>query len=295
MTNGKKFKRPSVMMTVLFIVLGLYVLSLFIPFLWALMTSFKSRLEFGMSHNVIGLPMKWQFENYVKAWDFFVVRISIEGGTTREVYLAEMFLNSILYSVGMAFVGTLSPCIMAYLCAKYPYRFGRFIYSLVVVLMLIPIVGNMPSMIVVLKTLGIFDTYFGMLCMKAGFINTYFIIFYSTFKGISGGYAEAARIDGASDARVMFQIMFPLAKTTIGAIYLLLLVSMWNDYMTPMMYYPSHPTAALGLMLYSQNNLVNSVPEQLVGSVIVITPILIVFLCFKKYLMGNLTMGGLKG
>ena len=168
-------------------------------------------------------------------------------------------------------------------------------FSLVVVLMMIPVVGNMPSMLMVLKALNIYDTYFGMICMKAYIGGTYFIILYGTFKGIPNGYAEAAKIDGASNTCIMFRIMLPLVKTTVAAVYMLMLIALWNDYMTPLMYYPSHPTAALGLMLYNQNNLVNSIPDKLAGSIIVTVPILIVFLCFKKYLMGNLTMGGLKG
>ena len=150
-------------------------------------------------------------------------------------------------------------------------------------------------MLVVLKTMGIYDTYFGMACMKFTFANTYFIIFYSTFKGLSVGYAEAARIDGASETTIMFKIMFPLVKTTIAAIFLLRMIAMWNDYMTSMVYYPSHPTAALGLMLYYQDAKVSSVPAKLAGSIIVITPLFIVFMIFRKSLMGNLTMGGLKG
>lgn len=289
----KIIKRPSAVMAILFVILLLYTLSLVIPFIWTILTSVKSRQEFIMN-GPLAFPKAISLDNYIKADQFFVYRIATATGS-REIKLAEMFLNSITYSLGMAAVATISPCIMAYLTAKYRYKFSGFIYGLAVTLMLIPVVGNMASMIVVLRTLRIYDTYFGMLCMKSGFIGTYYIIMYSICKGLSNGYSEAARIDGASETAIMFKIVFPLVRTSISAIFLLNFVAMWNDYLSPLMYYPSHPTASLGLMVYSQNSRVNSVPDKLAGTILVILPILVLYLCFKKYLMGNLTMGGLKG
>ena len=292
---SKKSKSSAYKITFLIIglVLLLYTVSLIIPLFWAILTSLKDRNEF-ILNGPMALPTQWKFENYLNAWSVFRVQVK-DGLVNRFVYLDEMFINSITYSVGMAALATFAPCLTGYLCAKFPCRFSRFIYLLVVVLMIIPVIGNMPSMLLVMKTLGIYDTYFGMACIKFTFAGTYFIIFFSTFKGLSDGYAEAARIDGASETTIMFKIMFPLVKTTIAALFLLRLIAMWNDYMTSMVYYPSHPTAALGLMLYYQTASVSSVPDKLAGSIIVIIPLFIVFIIFRKNLMGNLTMGGLKG
>lgn len=291
--KNKTKKHISILFWLLGITLLIYTISLVIPLIWGMLTSLRSRNDFKLN-GAFALPATWEFVNYANVWKFFVVNVQ-SGAGTRDVYLPELFLNSVTYSVGLGLLSTLSPCLVAYLCAKFPYKFSRFIYGMVVVLMVIPIVGNMPSLIVVVKTLGIYDTYFGMACMKFTFANTYFIIFYSTFKGLAEGYAEAARIDGASETTIMFKIMFPLVRPTIMAVFMLKMIAMWNDYMTSMIYYPSHPTAALGLLLYNQNSRVSSVPEKLAGAVTVITPLLIVYITFKKYLMGNLTMGGLKG
>ena len=288
-----KKKSFSVAFLIIGCILAMYAISLIIPLLWAFMTSFKSRSDF-VINSVIALPQKWRWDNYIKAGEVFQVYVSGENGR-RAVLLGEMFLYSILYSFGCAAIVTFIPCLVAYLVQRYHFKFSGFIYNLVVVVMLIPVVGNMPSTILVLRTLGLFDSYFGLLALNAHFTGTYFIIFYGTFKGVDNGYVEAAKIDGASNTTIMFRIMFPLIRTTISTVFLLNLIAKWNDYLTPMIYWPSCPTASLGLMLYSHNRLVNSVPDQLVGSIIVVLPILVVFLCFKKYLMGNLTMGGLKG
>ncbi len=289
--NSKDKKSKNIMKVVLGTCLTLYAISLFIPFIWTLITSFRSQMDVALN-GYFNIPREVTFSHYESAWLEFEVQVATRVGS-RKVFIEEMFLNTIIYSISTAFFGTLMPCITGYLCAKYPYRFGRFIYALVVVLMLIPVVGTMPAMLVLLKNLGIYDTLLAQIIMNAGFANTYFLIFYSTFKGLSDGYSEAARIDGASDTCVMFQIMFPLVKTSILIVFLLLFIARWNNYMDPMMYYPSHPTIGLGLNLYTQQG--NTLPQMLAASMIVITPILVLFLIFKKYLMGNLTMGGLKG
>ena len=87
-----------------------------------------------------------------------------------------------------------------------------------IVVMLLPIVGSLASELQMLHTIGAYDNVVFLMFMKGGFLGTNFLIFYATFKGISWEYAEAAFIDGASHARVLFTIMIPLAMTTVTAV-----------------------------------------------------------------------------
>lgn len=277
---------------ILFAILILYTISLFVPLAWGLLTSIKSRSDFVT--NIFGLPKKWMFDNYPKAFSNFWVKISYRG-TTKTVLLWEMLLNSIIYTGGSTLVTTLTPCITAYLVAKYSFKFNKVVFNTVIIVMLIPIVGNMPSMLNLMYALNLYDTFIGIILMKINFCTMYFLVFYGTFKSLSRGYAEAAFIDGASHVKVMFYIMLPLVKTTIGVVALLNFIALWNDYMIPMVFWPSRPTAALGMFIYSKNNLVNSIPDQMSGCMIFVFPILVLFLLFQKKMMGNLTIGGLKG
>ena len=85
--------------------------------------------------------------------------------------------------------------------------------------------------------------------------------------------------------------------TTFWVICLLQFVAMWNDYMTPLVFLPNRPTLAYGLLEYqlSNANSVDSVPMKLAGCMILTLPILILYLIFQDKMMGNLTVGGLKG
>ena len=97
--TGKKSGNFSVLMLIAGIVLGIYVISLIIPFIWSLLTSFKGRYEF--DDNIFGLPQTWTIENFVTVFNAFAVRVE-SGAGFRTVFLEEMFLYSILYAVGCA-------------------------------------------------------------------------------------------------------------------------------------------------------------------------------------------------
>lgn len=215
----KKNKKLSVFDCVLFVILLAYSISFLLPIIWGLISSFKDRGDFFI--NIIGFPKEFVFTNYTKAFTSFVVRVSA-GMTTREVNLAEMLLNSVIYTGTCVFLEIASQCVVAYLCAKYRYKFSKFAYCLVIVSIIVPIVGNMPSMLYLLKTLGLYDTYFGIVAMKLNFTSIYFLIFYAIFCSLSSSYAEAALIDGASNTRIMFSIMIPMIAPTIAAVSFLI-------------------------------------------------------------------------
>ena len=279
---------------IFFILMLVYSLSLLIPMLWTLLSSVKGRLDF--YNNPFGLPKVWKFSNYSTAFNKLYVRIQTETGS-RNVYMPEMLWNTLLYTLGGTIVTTMSHCFVAYACAKYNFRFGKFLYGFVIVALIMPIVGSLPSELQLIRAIGFYDNMFGIIIMKAGFLGTNFLIFYATFKGISWEYAEAALIDGASHWKVLFSIMIPLASTTVFVTGLLCFITMWNDYQSPMIYLPSYPTVAYGLFQYqfSTDAEINSVPMQLAGCTLAMFPIFVLFILFQDKLVGNLSIGGLKG
>ncbi len=264
--------------------------------LFGLINSFRDRYEF-MSQ-VFGLPTVWHTENYVNMFTntkhgFFVQRRV--GGNQVLYGIFDMMLNSLVYSVGGSILKVYTAAIVAYLCAKYNYKFSRFVHTLVIIVMIIPIVGATPSMIQLLHSIGILDTIWGVYLQAINFQGLNFLILYAGFKGVAKGYSEAAFIDGASHAKVMFGVIFPLMKNTILVLFLITFVGYWNDYQAPMLYWKSYPTIAVGLLNFTTNPLNSSIPEKMAGCMVVLVPILAIFFLFKDKMMGNLTVGGLKG
>ena len=283
----------SPMKVTMLVGLLIYTIALFMPLIWGVITSFKSQTDFRT--NIIGLPTTWVW-NYSSVYEKFNVSVFTDTGTIY-ISMGEMFINSILYAVGCAFVSTLVPCITAYLCACYDYFLSKVIYVVVIVTMVLPIVGSLPAEIRMANTLGVFDQFWGMWLLKANFLGMYFIVFYNQFKSFPKAYSEAARIDGAGNWQILLKIMMPLARNTFMTVMLIKFIEFWNDYQTPLIYLPTKPTISLGVyhMAYTTINELSTIPMRTTAAVIALIPVLVLFLCSHKRLLGNLTMGGIKG
>lgn len=292
--NGAIKEGFSPLTIVMAVILGLYCLVLAIWLVWALLTSFKNPNDF--LGNKYGLPNPWYFDNFAYVIYEYKVEKLIDGVST-VISTGDMILNSVLYSVGSAFIATLVPCITAYLCARYKYKFSKIIYSIVLVCMVIPIVGSQASELQIVIKMGIYDHMFGMWILKSGFLGLYFLVFHEVFLSIPNAYGEAAEIDGASDFCIMTKISLPLAKNTFFTVLLIMFVTYWNDFQTPMLYLPTHPTIseALYWIKSSSFNYFAKMPVKMAAPMMFLIPVLVIFLCFHKRLLGNLTVGGVKG
>jgi ABC-type glycerol-3-phosphate transport system permease component len=160
----------------------------------------------------------------------------------------------------------------------------------------LPIVGSLPSEIMMAQNLGLYDQMWGVWLMKANFLGMYFLVFFASFQSLPKDFAEAARMDGASNFRILFQISLPMVRNTFFVVLLLKFIDFWNDYQTPMIYLRSFPTAALGIYSFSFSYGTQSSwpPMKITGSMILLLPVLIVFLCFHDKMIGNVSMGGIK-
>ena len=292
--RGATRTRFSPVMIVMLVVLVLYVISLIVPFVWGFFTSFKHYLDF--INDPVGLPKEWVW-NYGTVIQKYYIAVTNDKVGTKLVYLDRMYINSLLYAVGSAIVAGIVPCITAYLCARFRNKFSGLLYSIAIVTMILPIVGNMPSQIIVSRTLGLYDHIWGMWIMNASYLGLYFLVFYNVFRALPKDFTEAAKIDGAGNVSILFRIVLPVVRNTLFTVILIKFIDFWNDYQTPLIYLPSSPTTAYGLYWMSKTteNGMNSVPMRLAASMMIFIPILIIFLLLQKRLLGNLMVGGVKG
>ena len=293
-TKHKEQREHFTPVTIIMLVfLILYTVSLVTPLIWGAITAFKSQADFRI--NIIGLPKQWVW-NFSFVFSKFNVSVQTAAGT-KTVGMGLMYLYSILYAVGCAFFNTLIPCLTAYMCARFPYKFSKIVHTTVIVVMIIPIVGALPAEIQMSRALGLYNQIFGLWVMKASFLGMYFLVFHGIFKGLPMAYTEAAKIDGAGNLTVLLRIILPLVRNTFFTVMLINFISFWNDYQTPLIYMPSYPTVALGMFYMSTTTLnsLASVPMRMAGALLMLIPILIIYLALHKRLLGNLTMGGIKG
>lgn len=291
----KRKEKFGVLNAVLFTILTLYALSMLILFLWGLFTSLKTRSEFRV--NKLLWPMQEiAWSNFAFVWQNFSIIKNIEGVGKIKIDIYDQILNSVIYSFGSAFVATIAHCIVAYLTEKFPYKFSKILYAFALVTMLIPIIGSTPATLKFLKETSLYDTWLGNFMMKFSFLGTYYLVFCAAFKSISNTYAEAAKIDGASELQIFVRIMIPLIMPTFSTIFLIKFIEFWNDYNTALMFMPTHPTLAYGVYYMSINNMngLSSEPMRLASCMILCAPLLVLFVSFQDKIMNNVTMGGIK-
>lgn len=293
-TNNLKTKpfKTSPLFVVLGFFLVVYTLIMISLFGYALISSFKDLG--GFIDDPVGLPKEWHWENYLRVLEGMAVS---RGKGLPMAYIEHMFLNSIVYSVGCALANTICTTLMAYACATHKNFVSKTIYALVIFMIIFPIIGSLPSELQMAKTLGLYDSMLGNFFLKFSFGNVYFLVLYEAFRAMPKDYIEAAQLDGANQFQIMMRVMLPMARNTIGTIMLVLFVGFWNDYQTPLVYLPSKPTVALGLLLFTHNTsgIYSGEPLKLAAAIMVLIPILLIYAFFQKSLMGNLTVGGVKG
>ena len=116
-------------------------------------------------------------------------------------------------------------------------------------------------------------------------------------RSIPSAILDAAKIDGAGNMQVLLQIAIPLIRNTFFTVFLIYFIQYWNDYQTPLIYLPTYPTIANGMYTVSvtPTQEMSYVPMRITAAIMMLIPILVIFLIFQKRLLGNLTIGGIKG
>ncbi len=300
LVRNNKIKSSSVAFSVISVfALTVYSLILLTFLFWGLTTSVKSKFDYTFNPAKFFPSAKfgWHFENYVTAFKTMVITQDLALGQTRYVYAPEMLFNSVLWAVGSAFLNTFTTCLVSYCCAKFRKKFfSKVIYTIVVISITVPIIGSLPSQMQLVHALGLYDNLLLIFAFKVSFNTTYFLVFYATFVNVPESYSESAELDGAGQWTIYFKIVLPLVISVSLVVFIMFFIAYWNEYATPMLYLPSHPTIAQGLYEYQNSRSPQATPSvKLAASFIVCLPSLILFICFRDKILTNIRIGGLKG
>lgn len=268
----------------IFILFSIYAVTLIFPFVWAFLSSLKTDDEY--YEKVFALPRNWLFSNYVQAFREFKIG---------ETGMFGLIGNSIWLTFAGTFVAVMTASATAYIEAKYKFWGTKIIYSVAIFTMIIPIVGNLPSMYKLVTSLHL-NNPIGILTLYAGGFGFNFLILYGFYRSVSWTYAEAGFIDGASHMTVYWRIILPQAKPALVSIAILSCIGVWNDYYTPLLYLRDNPTLALGIYQFDLiQQFRSNMPVYYCAIILSVLPIFIVFCLFQETIMENTVAGGLKG
>lgn len=261
-------------------VLVVITVFMLLPFVWVFFGSFKTQAEF-MSDPGAWFPQAFQFDNYVQLF-------ADRGFGT---YLT----NSIIVSVVTILGNVLFSAMAGYALAKLRFRGRGLVFPLVIVSMIVPYVALFVPQFVIVVQLGLVDTLTAIVLPLLVMPLSVFIMRQFAYS-VPFELMEAARLDGASEARLFFGIFLPLTGPGLATVGILSFLASWNNFLWPLVVAQSQDTytAPVGLSVASQASNTISFGLLLAGAMVVLLPILILFLFLQKYFIQGVATAGLK-
>ena len=248
--NGKKISLKEkrelrsvgerIFLWALCVAFAIYTVTLFYPLIWTIVNSFKTPKEF--LRNIYGMPQSPTIENFKTA-------ITVRVGKAN---IIDMFFNSVIVTVAALIIALLECTMTGYIFSKYKFPGSKFIYSMMLVVMFLPIVGSTTGTFRFFVNTGLYDTRIGLILLYTGGFGGPFLYMYNFFESVSWEYAEAAMVDGASDWQIFFKVMFPQSIGMQLAIAMMSFMGIYGDYTNPYLYTKSHPTLAVGIFTLSE-------------------------------------------
>jgi len=265
------------------ILLVLWAFMVIFPFLWMIMTSFKTDPEILFSP--WQLPASLQWDNFVRAWT--------------EARIGRYAFNSVIVIAGSLTGTLLISAMAAYVLARFEFPGNRFIYYMFLAGMVFPVFLALVPLFFLVRDLHMTGTYQGLILVYIAY-SLPFTIFFLTgfFKTLPGEVAEAAIMDGASQYRVFFNIMLPMAKPGLVAMGIFNFLGQWNQFLLPLVLMTDESRYMLsqGLaFLAIQQGYQNDYSALFAAMTITMIPTLVVYILFQRRLEAGLTAGALKG
>jgi multiple sugar transport system permease protein len=256
-------------------------MGMLIPFLWMVLTSLRSDAEaFAWPPKLFVWPPQWQ--NYPEAW-----KIAPFG---------RFFFNSVVVSVSVTVGSLFINSLAAYGFSKYDFKGRNALFLGLLATLMIPYQVTMIPSFLLLKQLDWLDRFEGLIV--PGLASAFGIFFLRQFMlTIPDDYLDAARIDGASEYRIYWKVVLPLAKPAIATLAVFTFLGAWNDFLGPLIVVKSEEmrTLPLAISALSAGHYVMSWPLLMAGASFVIIPVLIVYLIAQKSFVEGIALGGLKG
>ena len=179
--------------------------------------------------------------------------------------------------------------------AHFEFRGRMLIFFYFLLGMMIPPQVILIPAFKIMNTIGLVNTYFAVILTYLAWVPFAIFFFRAYFLGIPKDLIEAAKIDGASDLVIFFQIMMPLAKPAVVTVAIIYFVWIFNDFMWPLIYLNDMDlrTVTLGMMSF-QGRYVAETTLKTAALMLATMPPMIVFLIFRNQIQSGLVDGALK-
>jgi len=262
-------------------VFKIFMLVIFLfPFYWMIMTAFKTYGE-----SILFPPTLYPHTFSLSAFREVFTRLN----------LFSYFKNSVVVTTTVIVIQTLIGVPAAYAFARYDFKGKRVMMALVMAAFMVPTQITFITIYIIMSRLGWLNTLLPQIVPFAA--NAYGIfLLRQAFMQVPTEIIEAARLDNASELKIMARIMVPAARSSLMTVTLFSFVGSWNSYFWPLVMSNSEKVRPLTLAierLKDQDAGINW-PLIMAGNTIMVLPILLIFLLMSKKIVSSMGYRGIK-
>lgn len=281
-TNPNRVRlRPPAGRIAVYLALAVLALAFAAPFVWMVSTSLKTGPQ-AIATPPVWIPNPWVFGNYLEALTKINFPLALR--------------NSLIYAVP-AVVGTVASCsLVAYGFARIRWPGRDIVFIVLLATMMLPGQVTFIPLYVIFAKLGWVGTFLPLLVPT--FLGNPFFIFLlrQFFLGIPSELSEAARIDGASEFRILTRIIVPLSWPALITVGLFTFIDKWTDFFGPLIYLQNPDLQPLSLAVQTfQSAHKTDWPLSMAASVAITLPLIVLYFFAQRKFIEGIQITGLKG
>ena len=261
------------------VILILVSITMLVPFLWMILTAFKTMTEATSVNPFVILPSTWR-------WDSF-------REVSANMDFLHLYINTLLLILGRVVCAVLTATLAGYAFGRLNFRGKNLMFSLVLFQMMVPgQIFIIPQYLMVSK-MGMLKTIFAL--VFPGIVTAFgTFLLKQAYMGLPKDLEEAARLDGCNIGQTFLYIMAPLTRSSMVALGIFTAVFAFKDLMWPMIVNTDKDMLVLSSALAKmQGQYVSKFPELMAASLIACIPMIVIYMIFQKqFIEGIATSGG---
>ena len=271
----KSNKQLVTILTYVVLILGSIIM--IFPFVWMLLTSFKTQAE-SMAIPPQILPSQWNFDN------FFTALASLP--------FVDLYFNTALLILFRVLCAVIFSSMAGYAFAKLRFPCKNLLFGIVLVQMMLPSQIFITPQYLMLARMGLTNTIFAL--VFPGLVSAFGTFFLrQTYLGIPNEIAEAAYLDGCTKWQTFTKVMFPLTGSSCAALAIFTAVFAYSDLMWPLICNTDLNMMTLSAGLSTLNGqYTTNFPVLMAGSLLAMIPMVILYLLFQKQFIQGIAMTG---
>lgn len=269
---------------IMFGIMIIYALAAFIPVIWILLSGFKTVDEMYQIPASF-FPKEFHISKLARVWS--------------EMKFYRYYLSTFIMAGGAVVFDIVVSGLAGYVISRLKPLGTKVVFAMVFWVMLLPGTMRIVPLYMTFKDFPIFhfsmlDTYWPMWLMAAA--NAFdIILFKNFFDGISVSLVESAKIDGASNMRVFFNIMLPLSLPVFIVVGVFAFNGQMGQFLWPYLTISKKEMTVLGVMIYKMKTSDYTMDYQMLALLFSVIPQLLIFAVFQRQIMGGVNIGGVKG